>query len=183
MKFTQELFPGQDGKQYLLRSPVEADAEQMIQYLKATAQETEYGLSYPEELDFTVQKEADFLRRFLDGPGSIMISVFDGDQLVGNASLTNVLSKQKTLHRAEFGIAILKQAWRQGLGCKLVSELIAFAKQAGYEQIELEVAAENAPAIHIYQKLGFAVYGERPRSLKLKNGSYLDEWLMILNLN
>ena len=52
-----------------------------------------------------------------------MISAFDGDRLVGNASLSCVMDRKKTLHRATFGIAILKSDWGQGLGKKILSEL------------------------------------------------------------
>ena len=77
---------------------------------------------------------------------------------------------------------MLRSDWGQGLGKKILSELIAFAKQAGYEFLELEVAASNSTAVSLYQKMGFEVYGERPRSLKLKSGDYYDELLMVLKL-
>lgn len=182
MLYPKEEFIGKNGICYTLRSPEPADAEKMIDYLKASAAETEYGLSYPEELTFSVKDEEDFITRFSADSGSIMISAFDGDRLVGNASLSCVMERQKTLHRASFGIAILKSDWGQGLGGKILSELISFAKQAGYELIELEVAAANTAATELYRKMGFTVYGERPRSLKLKSGGYYDELLMALNL-
>ena len=92
------------------------------------------------------------------------------------------MDRMKTLHRATFGIAILKSDWGQGLGKKILSELINFAKQAGYETLELEVASSNTSAINLYKDLGFAVYGERSRSLKLKSGDYYGELLMVLDL-
>lgn len=182
MIYQEEIFTGKNGIYYTLRSPQPGDARQMIDYLKRTARETEYGISYPEELDFGIQEEADFITRYAEDPGSLMISVFDGDALVGNASLTCVLDKQKTRHRATFGIALIKPVWGQGLGHKIVSELIAFSREAGYGQIELEVTSSNTPAISLYKKLGFSVYGERPRSFRLKSGSYSDELLMVLPL-
>lgn len=182
MLHPKEEFIGKNGKCYTLRSPELADAGKMIDYLKASAQETEYGLSYPEELDFSIRDEEDFISRFSTDSGSIMITAFDGDRLVGNASLSCVMDRQKTLHRASFGIAILKSDWGQGLGGKILSELIAFAKRAGYELIELEVAAVNTAALELYRKMGFTVYGERPRSLKLRSGDYYDELLMVLDL-
>ena len=60
--------------------------------------------------------------------------------------------------------------------------MIDFAKQAGYETLELEVASNNTSAINLYKDLGFVVYGERSRSLKLKSGSYYGELLMVLYL-
>ncbi len=182
MLYKEEQFIGKNNKIYTLRSPEVADAEQMIAYLKTTAEETEYGLSYPEEMNFTIQDEEAFIANFSADEGSIMISAFEDGELVGNASLMRVFDKKKTLHRATFGMAMLKKVWGKGLGGKILSELIASAKQAGYEQIELEVVSTNVPAVSLYRKLGFEVYGERPRSLKLKNGSYSNELLMILNL-
>ena len=182
MLYTKELFVGKNGISYTLRSPELADAEKMIAYLKTTAKETEYGLSYPEELNFTIKDEEDFITHYASDKGSIMISAFHGDRLVGNASLSCVMDRKKTLHRATFGIAILKSDWGQGLGKKILSELITFAKQAGYEALELEVASSNSSAINLYKDLGFVVYGERSRSLKLKSGDYYGELLMVLDL-
>ena len=129
MLYSASEFIGKDNRTYTLRSPMAADAAAMLAYLKATAAETEHGLSYPEELNFTVQDEVDFIQTCNDDPGSIMITAFDGDALVGNASLSCVFEKQKTRHRATFGIAVLRQAWGQGLGEKIMRELIACAGQ------------------------------------------------------
>lgn len=182
MLFPREEFTGKNGCSYILRSPEISDAEKMIAYLKATASETEYGLSYPEELDFSVKDEEDFISAYSADKGSIMISAFKDGELVANASLSSIMDRKKSRHRATFGMAILKNEWRNGLGEKILSGLIAFAKQAGYEQIELEVASCNYGAVSLYKKLGFAIYGERPCSLKLKSGEYYDELLMLLKL-
>lgn len=182
MLFPKEEFTGKNGIRYTLRSPEAADAENLLTYLKATAAETEFVLSYPEELDFSIKDEENFIVHYYADPRSIMISAFDGDRLIGNASLSCVMGRKKTRHRATFGIAILKNHWGQGLGKKLLSELICFAKQACYEMLELEVAVSNASAIGLYKEMGFVVYGERPCSLKLKNGAYDGELLMVLDL-
>ncbi len=182
MLFSTENFIGKNGTCYTLRSPELADSEQMIAYLKSTAAETEYGLCYPEELNLTIKDEEDFISHYAADKGSIMISAFGGERLVGNASLSCVMDRKKTMHRATFGIAILKSEWGQGLGRKILAELITFAKQAGYEMLELEVASTNTTAINLYKKFGFVVYGERSHSLKLKSGNYYGELLMVLNL-
>ena len=183
MKYTSKAFIGKNGTEYTLRNPEITDAAAMIAYLKTTAAETEFGLSYPDELDFTVADEEAFITHYAEDPGSIMITAFSGVELVGNASLSCVMDRQKTRHRATFGMAILRPHWGQGLGRKLLTELIDCAKAAGYEQLELEVASENATAIALYESLGFVTYGERPKSLKRKDGSYYGEKLMVLDLS
>jgi len=64
----------------------------------------------------------------------------------------------------------------------LLTELIEFGKAKGLEQIELEVVAENARAISLYRKFGFEFIGTRQKGIKLTNGTYFDEHIMILNL-
>ena len=182
MLFPNKEFTGKNGISYTLRSPRSEDAEKMLSYLKTTASETEFGLSYPDEMNFTVEDERKFIENYLSDKGSIMITAFDGDELVGNASLCCVIDKAKTLHRATFGIAIVKKHWGQGLGKKILTELILVAKEAGYEFLELEVASDNHSAVNLYRQLGFQVYGERPSSLRLRSGNYYNEFLMILDL-
>ena len=45
-------------------------------------------------------------------------------------------------------------------------------------QVHLMVGAHNAPAIRLYQKAGFTIYGTDPRCL-LVNGRYIDEHMMV----
>ena len=53
------------------------------------------------------------------------------------------------------------------------------AKQAGYEQVELEVISDNVGAIALYKKLGFEKYGSFPNNMKYQDGKYADaDWMM-----
>ncbi|MBS1705014.1 MAG: ribosomal protein S18-alanine N-acetyltransferase [Armatimonadetes bacterium] len=52
-------------------------------------------------------------------------------------------------------IAVSSDYQNQGLGTRLMVELLERAKDAGMTCATLEVRAGNAPAIHLYEKLGF----------------------------
>jgi RimJ/RimL family protein N-acetyltransferase len=55
---------------------------------------------------------------------------------------------------------------------------IAWAKSTRViKRIQLGVTASNAPAIHLYEKLGFEKEGLRRRGM-FKNGRFYDTWLM-----
>lgn len=57
-----------------------------------------------------------------------------------------------------------------------------FAKENGFEQLNLEVRSSNARAIHLYEKYGFRKLCTFPRFFKI-NGEYIDFDLMNLELN
>ena len=40
----------------------------------------------------------------------------------------------------------------------------------GYLQIELEVVAENASAVRLYESVGFQEYGRNPRGFRARSG-------------
>lgn len=52
---------------------------------------------------------------------------------------------------------------RQGLGARVLRALLAEARARGLSQISLEARESNAPAIALYEGLGFSVRGKRPR--------------------
>jgi ribosomal protein S18 acetylase RimI-like enzyme len=56
-------------------------------------------------------------------------------------------------------IAVAPRAQRQGVGRALTQALIASARAARVEVLTLDVRADNAAALHLYQSLGFTEYG------------------------
>lgn len=70
---------------------------------------------------------------------------------------------------------------RQGIANELLRVVIAYCK-AQVEQILLTVADDNQPAINLYQKFGFQVYGLEKNALK-NDTKYTDELLMKLFLH
>ena len=48
-----------------------------------------------------------------------------------------------------------------GLGRRLLTALIGRAREVGAAQVLLEVRVDNAPAIHLYQSVGFEMLGRR----------------------
>ena len=61
----------------------------------------------------------------------------------------------------------------------MMERLVAFAREAGYEQLELTVESKNIRAINLYLKNGFVVYGTRPHGMKYADGTYENDYLMV----
>ena len=60
-------------------------------------------------------------------------------------------------------IVVRKSYRQQGVGQKMLEELIKLTKETGLETLNLEVNAANLPAIHLYEKNGFEKVGIRPK--------------------
>ena len=162
----------------IFRSPTKEDAEAMLQYLQTTCAETNFLTREPEEASIPIEKEERFLENICKSNNDLMIACEIGGKIIGNCNL-NRYSKTRMHHRANIGIAICKEYWGLGIGNHMFSELIRIAKEEGIKQLELEVIEGNERAIHLYKKFGFYVVGEKPNSLRLKDGTMLKELSMI----
>lgn len=171
-----------NGQECILRSPKLEDAEQLIEYLKVTASETEFMLKYPEEVKISVEKEREILKWFMDSKSDLMIIAEVEGKVAGNCSFSPVGKKIKVKHRCSMGIALYEKYWGLGIGTALLELLFVKAVACGYEQMELEVVSQNKGAIALYEKMGFVEYGIRPHGLKMKDGTYFDEILMVKQL-
>ena len=182
MRFPERTFTLKDGRTCVLRPTHPDDSEAMIEYMKVTAGETEFLLRYPDEVTYTPEGEREVLTRFQDDPGFVMmVAVVDG-QVAGNASISGLGGKRKVRHRCSLAIALYRAYWGLGIGTAMIGFLAELARQIGYEQMDLEVVAENEQAQALYRKCGFKETGRRVRALRFDDGTYHDEILMIKTL-
>lgn len=171
-----------NGKEALLRNGEFADGEAVFVNFNETHAETDYLLSYPDENSFDAQQEAEFLKEKTESPNEIeIVAVVDG-VVAGTAGIEAVGAKYKLKHRAELGIAILKEYWGLGIGKALMETCIECAKDAGYTQLELNVVAENERAVSLYKKMGFVEYGRNPRGFNSRVSGYQEVVYMLLEL-
>ena len=101
---------------------------------------------------------------------------------MATAGVDAVGTRDKLRHRAEFGVSVLRAYWGLGLGRALTEACIQCAKEAGYEQLELTVVAENERAIALYRKAGFVEFGRNPRGFRSRTSGYQEIIHMLLAL-
>ncbi len=142
MKYLQTI-QLKNGKDAVIRNGDELDGNAVFEVFNRTHAETDYLLSYPDENSFTSEQEAQFLKeKTISSNETELIAIVDG-KIVGVAGIESVGKKYKVKHRAEFGISVLKEYWGLGLGKALTKACIQCARDAGYDQLELNVVAEN----------------------------------------
>ena len=171
-----------DGRPCTLRNGTEQDGKAALDNFVLAHRQTDYLLSYPDESDKTAEQEAQFLKDKADSPDEAEILAIVNGAVAGTAGINPVGSRYKIRHRAEFGISVDKAYWGLGIGRALLEACIACAKDAGYEQMELEVVAENRRAIELYKKAGFVEFGRNPKGFKSRLSGYQEVVYMMLEL-
>ena len=182
MRIVEKHITLKNGVRCIIRNAEAKDAQQMIDNLKSTAKETDFLLRYPEEVDYTIEQEQKILSDYADSALSLMLVAEIDGVIVGICNLSPAGKRSKVLHRCSMGISMVQKVWGLGIGTAMMTVLLENAKEAGYEQIELEVVSENERAIGLYQKMGFVQTGIIPKALKNQDGSYYSLTLMSRDL-
>ena len=87
MKFVEKMICLKDGREAVLRSPLPSDAEQMLRYLKTTAEETKFLTRYPEECVETPEEERAFIERVNGSDTMLMIVCSVEGNIAGSCQL------------------------------------------------------------------------------------------------
>ncbi len=181
MKYEQKIVL-KNGKEALIRNGNASDGPAVYEVFNLTHAETDYLLSYPEENSFDPEQEARFLEEKAESTNEAeLIAIIDG-KVAGTAGIEAVGKKYKVKHRAELGIGVLKEYWGLGLGKALTRACIQCAKNAGYDQLELNVVADNDRALSLYRSLGFEEFGRNPRGFNSQTSGYQELVYMMLKL-
>ena len=141
-------------------------------------------ISTPEER----AKESDdwWVKRIAHPEGlTVAFGDFDGNDLVGTVALEFSL-KPKTKHKALIvGMYVLPSGRGKGSARALMGSAIQFcASRLDIRAIQLEVTEGNAPAVNLYQSLGFTAYGVEPMAVRTPSGfqSKVHMWLRLRGL-
>ena len=183
MIVSETEFRLKDGRTARLRSPQEENAVEMLSFIIRASGETVFLMRYPEEwADYTLEQERTLLRSVGENPNMTMIACFVDGKIVGNCQLA-FRTGIKDRHRARVAIAILQDYWGLGIGTRMFEEMIRLARERGdVRQIELDFVEGNKRARGLYEKMGFRITGVIPDAVRLKDGSFLNEYSMLLRL-
>jgi ribosomal protein S18 acetylase RimI-like enzyme len=104
-----------------------------------------------------------------DGP---VYYVINNDRVVGWCDVFPEENPRQS-HRGGLGMGLLPEFRGQGLGSKLLAEVLSHAKRFGLEKVELNVYTSNISAVALYKKFDFEEEGLIKKYRKL-DGKYFD---------
>ncbi len=171
-----------DGTVCTVRSAEADDAAAVLENFRAAHAETDNLLTYPDEIHFGVEDEEKFITKTGSDPRAVELIAVAYGRVIGTAGVSPVGGHDKIMHRAEFGISILREYWGRGIGRALTESCIECARAAGYSQLELSVVSDNTRAVRLYEHVGFTEYGRNPQGMRTRDGRYQEFILMRLEL-
>ncbi|HHT87693.1 MAG TPA: ribosomal protein S18-alanine N-acetyltransferase [Clostridiales bacterium] len=98
---------------------------------------------------------ASFIESLSDPNNTYLVATVDG-RVVGYCGFWGVAEEGHI-----YNVAVKEGYKKQGIGFRMLKELIAQAAARGITSMTLEVRRSNQPAINLYKKLGFTEAGIR----------------------
>ncbi len=171
-----------NGETVVVREAVVADAEGLIQYIKTIAGESDFLTFGTGEFEITVEKEREILEAYSKAENKIFLVAEVHDEIIGCVTFAGG-GRERIKHTGEFGISIRQKYWGQGIGTKLLTNLITWAKDTGIvRKINLRVRSDNERGIKLYTKIGFVKEGLLTRDM-YTNGKFYDSLQMGLQID
>lgn len=155
-----------------------ADAPALLAYIQTLAAEDDIDiLIEPDEVQFTVAEEEQFLANYLEADNCLYLVAERAGQIVGTLSLDGGRYRSQR-HLVCLGISVAQDQRNQGVGNRLLAEATRWADASGFiRRIELIVSVRNDRAIRLYLRHGFQFEG-RKQDAVCRLGVWFDAYLM-----
>lgn len=166
------------GKNLVIRYPQDSDVEALLKYINSLSRERTFIRFQGEQL--TLNEEGKYLKNLLlkiKKDQAVQLLVFADNMLVGVSAVSMKDKVQR--HIGVFGISIAKNYRGKGVG-KLLMDTVFKESKKNLVQLKiiiLDVYANNALALSMYEKFGFIKYGKLPKGIIYKD-KHIDDILM-----
>jgi RimJ/RimL family protein N-acetyltransferase len=166
-----------DGRLVRLRRAEEDDAPACVAHLDRVGGESPFLTFGPEGPGVTeedVRRQA-ARTRLLDN--ALFLVAEANGEVVGVLTF-ECGERRRVRHTGEFGLSVTREHQGAGIGRALVEHLVRWAETGGVvRKLNLRVRVDNARAIALYERLGFATEGRISRDL-LDDGVFHDAYWM-----
>ncbi|MCX6029697.1 MAG: GNAT family protein [Chloroflexi bacterium] len=172
-----------DGRPFVVREADAADAAQISAHTCAILAEPWWMVTEPDELRLSVDQEEAWILGFRAQPDGLLlvadIGIAETRQVVGVLSF-NTQTRRRLRHRGRIGLSVQAPYRGLGIGEALLKTLLDWAAaEPELERVELSVFAHNTRALNLYHKLGFVEEARLLRTVKLADGTYYDDVMMV----
>jgi len=151
---------------FILRYGRTSDVKLLLEYINSFVPEKAF-LSIQKKI--TLGEEKAFVSKMIKDMKEskrVYIVAEAGGRIIASASVVRE-EGHAISHVGTFGIAVAKKYRGMGIGRKIAEAVLSEAKKKmGIEIAKMSVVAVNAPAIKLYERLGFRKFGSLPGGYK-----------------
>ena len=162
----------------LIREAEPSDAAELVTFLNRVSVETDFTSLDRNGILMTDTEMELFLDKQAHSENQITLLALLNDEIAGLVNIT-ADQRKRVRHIGDLFIVIGKKYWNNGLGSLLIEEAIEWAQASGIlRRLQLTVQTRNQAAVHLYQKHGFVIEGRQDRGAYIKEGKFIDVYLM-----
>lgn len=166
-----------NGNEVMIKEATKEDAQHMIDFYNIVGGETDFLSFGKNEFNQKVEAYEQFIESTRLEQNSIILLATINNEIISIASI-NSSQKNRIKHVGTLGIVISEQFTGQGLGRKMMEQLIQWATSNGVtSKISLVTREDNVLAIELYEKLGFEKEGLIKKD-SLIDGNYYNTFVM-----
>ncbi len=159
----------------MIRPLKTTDAKALIE-LHQAVDASGWMLFEPGERQVTLEQQQQMIERLTgDEKSTFLVAEIDGRLAGFIAALGNHLTRNQ--HAAYLVLGVREEYRGQGIATALLEQIFAWAETAAISRLELTVIKDNLNALHLYQKMGFAIEGEKIHSLMI-DGQPVNEYYL-----
>jgi RimJ/RimL family protein N-acetyltransferase len=164
--------------EFTIRQAQPDDAGQLIAHVRRLIQEPGIQIPlHPDEFTLTTEQQRQMLSEALHSKSSVFLVADVDGQVIGEINCKRG-ARRAFDHAVTLGMSVCAKWRNKGVGSELMKEAVAWAKSSGaVARVELFVYANNAAAIHLYEKFGFEVEGRRRQAVR-QDGRFIDDLVM-----
>jgi RimJ/RimL family protein N-acetyltransferase len=163
----------------LVRNAEPDDAVRIIALMKDVFDESDYHLSITEDFKTAEEEQRQWIQKFLDDPGKLMLVAEAGDELVAILEFDNDY-RQRLKHRGTVWVSIASGMRDRDLGTALaIHGFLWVADNPIIEKVYMHVLSTNERSLGLCRKMGFVEEARLKKDVKIRPGQYAD--LVILS--
>ena len=178
MKYSKN-YTTKTGCSVLVRNAVSLDADAVTNLSNQNYQDSPFLSKGSDDPSDNIEGTFSYIEDLLEEKREAFLVAVVDNQIVGFAHLDSCSPRKKMLHRCEIAMGVKKDYRNKGVGHCLMDALLSLAKDADYEQVELNVIEDNVIGVSLYKSHGFKVTGSNPHAYKYPNGKYGDYLFMV----
>lgn len=171
-----QKFLDTSGKEIILRPAESDDSCEIIDTIRSNSLERSYVLM--DQYGKDVESEKKYIDE-LDRKMNLLLVAVAGNEVIGCLGALQADSghRPQTAHILHVGLHI-KDAYRGlGIGSRMLSYAIEWAREKGFKKLEASIFTTNKRSINLFSREGFCEEGVRKKRIRVGR-DYIDEVLV-----